>query len=497
MKRPLPRTSLLQLGLALAAYALPVAEAAADDVASAAEFADAAAAGRDIHLTADLDFSGAEWTPCDYAGTLDGDGHSIAGLSKPLFATLTGKAANLTITGSTNVSDAAAISIGFIARTMTGESAISNCTVDATCSVSLITAGNQNNHNAGGLVGSLVSSSAKGAWIYDSTNAASIAVGAEHYNLYYGVGGIVGIVSGTLSASTCGVVRCANRGAITLGDQRTCCGGIAGRIQMNGCGTYMQIVDCANFGDVVADKPTKYKSDYAGRSLGGIVGSIGERHLKGRFYFERCVNRGKIDAKTAGAEDDTLHHVFAGGIVGSTEAFGASWSYLYFDDCADYGDIAGEYAGGLYGFIGETTETEQSNINKREEGTRVIFRNCASYGAISATTLGGACFGFCATTKATPTNVERKLYNSFFLVPASGQLATIGGGIAFTTSGVIRSDDAGYEPKTAAKALAESAGEGHGPWGVGRLANSAKSVVPELLAFRTKPWKPTFAVVIR
>ena len=169
-----------------------------------------------------------------------------------------------------------------------------------------------------------------------------------------------------------------------------------------------------------------------------------------------------------------------------------SYSWIVFDDCANYGDVAGEYAGGLYGYLGATTD---SDYEKREKATEIRFANCASYGVVSAETLGGACFGFCADTKAS--KVVRSLGNSFFLIPTSGQLATIGGGIEFALTGVVRSDDADYLPKSAALALSQSAGDGHGLWGAGRLADASRSVVPELLAFRTTEWRPSFAIIVR
>ena len=186
-------------------------------------------------LTADLDLSGEEWEPFSpadgyvssaYAGTFDGDGHTISGLSinssesnQGLFGLINGAAIqNLNVEGS--VSSTNSYVGGIVGKVQSGT--IENCSFSGT-----VTSGHTSGY-AGGIAGYAGNSASQKAVIENCSNSGDIA-GAT-------AGGIVGY------AKYSSLQNCYNVGSIQ-GKNRS--GGIAGQLQ-NNCGAE----NCYHIGEV-------------------------------------------------------------------------------------------------------------------------------------------------------------------------------------------------------------------------------------------------------
>lgn len=238
-------------------------------------------------------YGAAEEDRCEYTGTFDGKGHTVYGLTAPLFGnadkgsmiknvTVTG-----TITGSTNV--------GAICKTTYGN--IESCVSYAT-----ITVDGKRTGGIAGLVyagGSITNCINYGA-ITSTYATPSLAPDAKEAY----IGGIVGY-------AYVGVETCANFGEVkATGDGISCVGGIAGyaRVGYEAEAGSAYLLNCYNTGAVSAASKT-----------GGIVGEAA-------VAVTNCYNTGAV---TGGA------------IIGSS-ATGSSMKNCYYltGSCTDGGSAA-------------------------------------------------------------------------------------------------------------------------------------------------------------
>lgn len=238
-------------------------------------------------------YGAAEEDRCEYTGTFDGKGHTVYGLTAPLFGnadkgsmiknvTVTG-----TITGSTNV--------GAICKTTCGD--IESCVSYAT-----ITVDGQRTGGIAGLVyagGSITNCINYGA-ITSTYATSSLAPKAKEAY----IGGIVGY-------AYVRVETCANFGEVkATGDGISCVGGIAGyaRVGYGAEAGSAYLLNCYNTGAVSAASKT-----------GGIVGEAA-------VAVTNCYNTGAV---TGGA------------IIGSS-ATGSSMTNCYYltGSCTDGGSAA-------------------------------------------------------------------------------------------------------------------------------------------------------------
>lgn len=171
-------------------------------------------------LTADIDLGGEAWTPIAsassyvvdaYAGTFDGQGHSITGLNvsgsanQGLFGIVnTGTVRNLKVSGTVTGTNAVG---GVVGKLQTGT--IENCSMAGSVTATARTA------HAGGIVGNI---SAANAVISGCSSSADVS--GTH------AGGILGANTGTKNPTT--IDSCYNTGKIT-GSTRS--GGIVGQLQ--------------------------------------------------------------------------------------------------------------------------------------------------------------------------------------------------------------------------------------------------------------------------
>lgn len=267
-------------------------------------------------LTADIELSG--WTPCDFAGTLDGAGHKITGLTGALFSNLTGTVKDLTIQGSaTEIAITADADFGVLAVVASGAT-VSGCTVSGFK-----------------LVSQQVTKT-----------------------IYPGMGFFVGraydgcTFTGCTTADDCSAVLGVN----------TFCGGIVGRVDRSDACT---VIGLASFSDCVnrAEFTSSVAMSVAGNgAAGGIIGifaktGTGTTANEASVDVSHCENYGSL---VLPAGDVAISHVF-GGIVGKYEGQGATISknMLTISRCYNGGDYRKESGssknaifGGMIGVCG-------------------------------------------------------------------------------------------------------------------------------------------------
>ena len=368
-----------------------------------------------------IDISGHEWTPIGegtrsgsgytadstpFRGTFDGQNSEIKGLTIKttegvddalgLFGIVAGGTVeHITLTsvdidvsgtgtgGSTVSSEMA----GAVAGMLCEGGTISWCTVGSTDDGSTVKAGRGN----GGIVGRMtVSGTIEWCQNHAAVTGTSTSgntggiVGAAYYtgenqdettmvvrdcenhgavSGYYGVGGIVGLSSATIS-------DCDNHGEVKGNGSSV--GGIVGEQQNFG-----HILRCENDGDVsnsaVNNTVDDDQKDLAGMGTGGIVGWIrysgadASYPTKATVTLIGCENRGEVGA-------DETH---CGGIVG------ALYHSAVIQDCNSYGNVAGtNFTGGIVGGMQTLDNLHPS------DGCRLEITGCTVGDGVSVS--GGA-----------------------------------------------------------------------------------------------------------
>ena len=257
-------------------------------------------------LTADIampsDFAGIGTTGKYYAGTFDGDGHTV----------------NL----STSVSSGGCALFAAVSGAQ-----ISNVTVDGS-----VTSGSATSNGIAGLVGYVYFD---GAVITNCVNKADIT-GLDY------VGGIVGKVMTSKKSVT--ITNCRNEGTIT--GTKTYVGGIAGNLSsyIGGSGV-MTVSDCVNTGTV---------SSAAG-NVGGIVGHMASSGAENHIRIVNCGNAGAVtgasevggivgyskstyDQITACCNTGAIHATDMGGTTGAGGI--AGYAYATVESCYNRGTVS-------------------------------------------------------------------------------------------------------------------------------------------------------------
>ena len=208
----------------------------------------------------------------DYKGTFDGNGKTISGLDKPMFATLKGVVKNLTLNSTISVTDAGSLSWGIFAKEIIPSAEVDdlpglqNCTAQGsiTWTPSAALAGNS---QLGGLVGNN-----RGGAISSCTNEATVTIADN------------GVTNGNESSI----------------------GGVAGRTQKGGEGLTYQgdISNCTNSGTVICE------ADFANNIyIGGVLGFQVEKAES----MSGCTNSGLVKVTADASTGAALH---LGGVAG-------------------------------------------------------------------------------------------------------------------------------------------------------------------------------------
>lgn len=471
--------------LAIVGFAILSRGALAVDIGTAAELAAAIAdnPSGSYALTMDIDCTG--WSSPDFSGTLDGCGHRIEHLEKPLFNTVSGgRVENLVVASSTVASAASNVSVGFIACTLESGAVVSNCTIAADA---LLRAGN--NVKGGAIAGCVQTGDGYAGeqfvGIFDCTNYAIIEKTAgDSSTTKGGVGGIVGYLTVSLPAGRtsveCAITRCFNDGAVSSAYAACNLGGIVGYVSCTASSGVLSFEDCRNDGTINCSASGASGNATATR-VGGIAGAFAANCF-GETRMTRCVNRGSV---SSGVEPEgvSVDKKCAGGLAGYLDSLSKNGGFVVADS-ANYGAVSGNRAGGMVAQMG-------ANLNYA--GTYVVISNVANYGEVSGVTASAQCVGQATVPSAAHVRV---LVNSFFGGKASlfGD-STTANDYAASASGVVTAGDEGYDATAARKLLDAFAAEnGNERWVLGRVGDV---VFPELACFLTKAANIGMCVIVR
>ena len=271
--------------------------------------------GTHFLLTADLDYSGKDYTPVGnssnfFCGHFDGGGHTIS---------------NVTLSGVSNQGVFAQVRWGGIVENLTlDQSSIGYC-----------------GYHLAGIAGEV-----EGATIRNCINKASITANDSNYD-GHDIGGIVG------SAINSSIIDCQNYGNV---DGCYWVGGIVGSTSGNTI-----VSGCQNHGRV------NYNGGYLSEFIGGIVGDAVSSSIS------HCKNTGRVDGHYTGGGivgdaswctvshclnlgDVCTWHERVGGIVGRAEASSVS-------NCLHLGGMYGGGTNNKGGIVGMNNGTENTYSN--------------------------------------------------------------------------------------------------------------------------------------
>lgn len=265
--------------------------------------------GKIVVLGNDIDLTGSECVSCDFNGIFDGKGHTVSGLTAPLFNNLSGATVkNVTLDGSIKSAESF---VGAVAGSVFGNVTIENCVNKADVT------GTKTNANVGGMVGRVEDASAnitikncvnKGkinggyyaagmvgwCWNFASLNIENCGNEGDISTTRYAAG-IVAYTNKEINS----ISGCYNTGTVSLtnGSWDIVAGGIMGY------GPVALISDCYNAGTVTA-----YSSNvnYAS-SAAGIYGGTQATEIKNSY------NVG--EAKAKGGPNNNGSKAYSGEIV--------------------------------------------------------------------------------------------------------------------------------------------------------------------------------------
>lgn len=387
------------------------------DINSAEEFISSLTANPsgDYALTADIDFTGVQQNTIPaFSGELNGNGHSISGLTNPVFDKLTGTVKELAIRNYSPVvkevfPNTTDLCRGIIANVASDGALLDHVVVSNCVFVSSRTI----TQYVGGMIGRVTEAMDAGVLIKDSivvdsrigSSGAPDGAGfvaksdrcvltisrcevADSEIIGARAGGILArcdnvgstnniigcIVSGVVNGSSfaggicsggrttvetksgpsvVNITKCRNNADVSAGTTGdSAAGGIYGGTYRNGIIT---ITDCENHGNVSGSGRVNGDGYGIGGIFGGILGNTSSAPTP--VTIIRSVNYGDV----------TASYSSAGGIVGN---FGSPSANPTFEYVSNYGNIsAADFAGGLFGRC-------DLNYNK------IPVRNGANYGAV-------------------------------------------------------------------------------------------------------------------
>ena len=256
-------------------------------------------AGQTVYLKADLDLqddlSTMAWKPINFfAGTFDGEGHTIDGLQidvdgedgsvQGLFSTLRGNAIIKNLVIGKNSSVKGTYQVGGIAgNVMQASVQIINCGNNAA-----ITARSQDTFDGTSCVGGIVGGIASYA------NGSATIIGCYNKGEINGKGsGIGGIVGGVISSSennryTSTITSCYNAGVVTNPNGNRATGGIVGM--------YAKVVNCVNVGSVPNGRD-------GADNLIGAIGGLAPQAITAEGDYSYYLDTSSVNSVGASAEN--------------------------------------------------------------------------------------------------------------------------------------------------------------------------------------------------
>lgn len=345
-------------------------------------------AGKTVVLNADITFTAANTTLPTFAGKLDGNGHTLKGVTRPLIASLNGGATiqNLIIDGANVTANTA--HAGIIANDVivTGDIALTNVAVKNS-TITNVSVASGTDVCAGGMIGYMPSGDEFTLAFTNCTVSGSI-IGKQYS------GGLIGATMSGKGAVTMTMNNCKNSAALGAKDDTPAfniyLGGMAGYI---GKQLTTNVTNCANEGNatVAAGKLTTSQDIYAA----GLIG-----RNRGVVNMQDCTNTGAMSVKAT-----NVRNAYIGGLLGHTDTGAAS-----FTSCVNYGDLenaegstAKEYVGGIVGYVSVAT-TVTACVNYGD-----LSANNSSYNATNTPYSG--CVGGIAGLSTTATLKVNSSYN--------------------------------------------------------------------------------------
>ncbi|MBR2987802.1 MAG: hypothetical protein IKC63_07255 [Clostridia bacterium] len=323
-------------------------------------------------LMADLDLSEADFTTIpSFTGTLDGNGKTVSGITKPLFGTLAGTVKNLTLEGNITATGDTAALVCQAGGDLTVEGVINKVTINASSGY------------AGGILARL--GNEYDVVIRHTKNMADITGGSV-------VGGLVGGVlnSSTKNYATLTLDSVENHGKITstVAESNVGTGGIVGYTGKYGS---VSITKALNYGDIAL------AGGDAG--AGGIFGGTSwstDRYEKVSVSYS--ANFGDVYVAGAGQRGRTA------GIVARVNKNGTE---VIIDHCYNFGAISAmestsDGASGIFGYSGSGS-------------IRGSVTNCYNIGTVNAK---GKCAAIGMSGDANLTGA-----NNYYIIPSESQLA--------------------------------------------------------------------------
>ncbi len=324
------------------------------DVASLKEFAaQAATLEKDVLFVADVDLSGEAWTPIEgYAGTINGNGYAIKGLTAPLFGTTSASFKGLHLKDvNINATDAqhiAALAVK-ITASETALPTVKNCSVSGNITVTnsgLTVSGDDTRVTVAGLAAQTF-----GVEFDSCYNAANISVSPA--------------ISDAQSA-----------------DYNLFVGGVAGRVDVytktDATVVFTNIYNSSNSGNVSTNN-TSASAKYPATYVSGIIGVSASDNAA--VHIEGCENRGKISI------GGVTNGLYLAGVIGYANSPNTT---SRFADNVNYGEIelaANAQAYGVLNIGGIAGRTNScAHYNSHNYGTlNILFGSLAH----STTDIGG------------------------------------------------------------------------------------------------------------
>ena len=346
----------------------------------------------------------------DYAGTFDGNGKTITGLTKPMFNELKGTVKDLTLNSTINIT-ADQQDMGILANVVSGS--VTGCTSKG--SLTFNYAGGINaataeagEHRIGGLIGSAASS---GATVTDCTNEANVT--NETTSTGEGeliIGGVLGVFWGT-------------------------------QFSISGCKNTGNVYNNADWNNTI--------------SVGGIIGQAGNgASASCDLTVSDCTNEGTV-SNTGNCDNNNC----VGGVIGWIR-FGTFSSNSNTGTISNYGNGNSNCVGGVFGYV----DKNSTFLNHSNSGTVSNSGTASSTGAYNGNngnSIGGIIgyIGSSCTISGYGDDAKYKFTNSGDISNSGdAKFVAVGGILGRNTSGVFNMAGSSSIYSTNSGAITESSG---------------------------------------
>ncbi len=373
----------------------------------------------------------------DYEGTLNGNGKTITGLTKPLFNDLKGTVKDLTLNSTLNITDDQQ-DIGILAKVLSGT--VKGCTSKGSVTFNF----------AGGI------------------DASASSVG-EHR-----IGGLIGLAEN----SGASIVDCTNEASVTnetvsTGEGELMVGGILGTFW----GTQFSISGCENYGNVCNNADWNKTI-----SVGGIIGQAGNSaDASCDLTVSNCTNNGSVSNT-----GDCSSNNCVGGIIGWIR-FGTYSSNSNTGAVSNSGSGNSNCIGGVFGYV-DKNGTFQNHSNSGTVSNSGTSSSTGAYNGNNGNSIGGIIgyMGSGCTISGYGDSAVYKFTNSGDISNSGdAKFVALGGILGRNTAGVFNMAGSSSVYSTNSGAITESSGNSK--------ANGGAVCVGGIVGLTSTAIKPKYA----